>query len=527
MPEFTASDIAALVARIEVLEVKLAACEAELVESRAELARKDQIIKGLGKKLFGSSSERMDPDQLELLIEEEVMGKPEPPADDASSEPEAGEEEDQGKRKPRRKKKDLYPKNLMIRVVAVLEPEEVKDDPEGHYEISEEHHDELECIPEQLYWKRTVRKKYKSKHDPGAPPLIAPAPEPTLPGTLISSQIAARIICDKYCDHLPFYRQSQRFGRRFGVEIGRSTLTSWAMSTAKHLELIGQAIRDEMMAARVLQVDETPLRYLRPGSGKAPKGYLWIYHDLEQDTVLYDWQLTRAGNCIEDVLGDFAGYLQCDGYSGYLKYASEHSGVILAACMAHIRRKFFEAHEGGAIGTAQILSLIQKLYRIERELREQKIHHSCRGVIRRARAGPIVKELRAKILHERQNSHHLPKSKMGEALRYALGQWAQFERYLEEGCLEIDNNLVENAVRPTKLGAKNYLFFGSAEAGHPNALLYTLIENAKRQGLDPEDYLEEVIRRLPENATQEEAAAATPAKIAQERAAKAEDQMAA
>ena len=271
----------------------------------------------------------------------------------------------------------------------------------------------------------------------------------------------------------------------------------------------------------MLQADETPIRYLDPGRGKTAQGYLWVYHDPTRGTVLYDWQLGRGAQCLEQILQDFTGYLQCDGYRAYDKFAAKNGKVILAACLAHIRRKFYDAREG-APAAAYILKLIQELYRIERELRRTGTFPACRALVRKARAGPLVKELRRTILNERQCGGHLPRSKMGEALGYALGQWEQFERYLEEGALEIDNNLVENAVRPTKLGAKNYLFFGSAEAGKPNALLYILIENAKRQGLDPEKYLEKAIRRLPENASLEEAVALTPARIAAEQAAKSD-----
>ena len=409
----------------------------------------------------------------------------------------------------------------MVRVVETLVPEEVQADPEAYQEIAEEHHDELECISAELYWNRTVRKKFVRKDERSSAPCIAPAPVPTLPGTLIGSRLAAQIIADKHCDHLPHYRQSQRLKRRFGAEISRSTLNGWAMAAAAHLSPIGEAIRAELLETRVLQVDETPIKYLDPGRGKTAQGYLWVYHDPTRGTVLYDWQLGRGAECLEKMLWDFSGYLQCDGYPVYDKFAARRDAIILAACLAHIRRNFYDAREGCS-AAAYILRLILELYRIERQLRRTGTFPACRALVRKSRAGPIVKELRRTILRQRQCGGHLPKSKMGKALGYALGQWEQFERYLEEGALEIDNNLVENAVRPTKLGAKNYLFFGSAEAGKPNALLYTLIENAKRQGLDPEKYLEEAIRRLPENASPEEAAALTPAQIAGEHAAKVE-----
>ena len=159
-----------------------------------------------------------------------------------------------------------------------------------------------------------------------------------------------------------------------------------------------------------------------------------------------------------------------------------------------------------------LFRLIRRLYQIERQLRNGVANASCRMLVRQGRARPLVKQLKEKILAE--HGRHLPRSKFGEALDYALGQWDQFERYLSEGLLEIDNNLTENLIRPSKLGLKNYLFFGSAEAGSGSALIYTLIANCRVQGIDPERYLAEAMRRLPTNATPEQAAELTPAKLA-------------
>jgi len=496
-----------------VLEKKLAVAE-------AELARKDQIIEALQHRLFGSKSERLDPAQLQLLLDEAALGKPAAP-------PEAGDDgsapEEREKRKAtrtRRKKADLYPRNLRVVVEDVLVPKEVVCDPDDFVEIGEEHHDELEVVRAQLYWRRTVLKKFKSKTDRSRPPLMAPAPEPTLPGTLCGASLAAQVVVDKFCDHLPYYRQSVRMLRRFEAQIGRQTLGGWAHAAAEHLMPIGEAIKGELFEASCLEVDETPIDYLCPGHGETKQGYLWVYLDAQRGTVLYDWRLGRGHDCLLDIIGldeesgmtRFRGTIQCDGHSAYLALVARYGGIQLAGCLAHIRRKFYEARQQAPEVVLPILLAIQDLYRIEEELRQMRAPPDCRQLVRWVRSRPIVEELNELILKER--SLHLPKSKLGEALNYALGQWEQFCRYLYDGALEIDNNLVENAIRPTKLGAKNYLFFGSAEAGVHNALLYTLIENCKLQGLDPERYLEDVIRALPAEPTAEEAAALTPRRYA-------------
>lgn len=501
------------------LEAKFDALLAKVELLEAELARKDQVIAELQRRLFGRSSERLDPAQAQLLFGEAVLGKPEPPPAAAA---EGGREKP---RKRRRKKSELFPENLAVVVEDVLVPDEVAAAPGDWEEIGEEHHDELDATKGSLFWRRKVRKKFKRKGDRAAPPVVSPAPEPSLPGTLCAPDLAAQVVCDKYCDHLPQYRQSERFMRRCGAVLGRSTLNGWTMAAARHLTPVGEEIKRGLREAAHLGVDETPVSYLSPGAGKAAQGYLWVYRDIASGAVYYDWQLGRGHDCLLDVLGVepgtnttlFKGTVQCDGYSAYTALVSRYEGVRLGGCLAHIRRRFFEAAKQAPEVSLEVLSLIRELYAIEGQLRDgrpERAPPACRELVRRARARPIVERLEA--LLKREAGKHLPKSKLGEALGYALGQWEEFKLYLGDGVLEIDQNLVENAIRPVKLGAKNYLFFGNAEAGSHNALFYTLIENCKAQGIDPERYIAEAIRRLPADPTQEQAAAVTPAKLAAE-----------
>jgi hypothetical protein len=320
--------------------------------------------------------------------------------------------------------------------------------------------------------------------------------------------------------HLPHYRQAKRLGRRHALKIGRATLNSWTHAVARHLAPAGEAIKSELFEARCLEVDETPIAYLSPGHGRTKNGYLWVYRDAVGATVYYDWQLGRGHDCLLDIIGldeetgttGFRGTIQCDGYSAYLALVARYGGVKLAGCLAHIRRNFYEARKQAPEVVMPVLLEFQKLYRIEKQLRDNRAPPACRMLVRLARARPAVEQLKETFLAE--TPRHLPKSNLGKALSYALGQWDKFTEYLYDGRLEIDNNLVENAIRPTKLGSKNYLFFGSAEAGKNNALLYTLIENCKIHGLDPELYLAEAIAGLPANATKQQAAHLTPRSVA-------------
>lgn len=522
-------DLQSVLARLAELEIRLAAAE-------AELKRKDQIIDALQKRLFGSSSERLDPAQLQLEFEDGLLGKPEalPETGDAASAP---EESEKGAKRIRRKKTDLFPRNLKIVIDEVLIPDQVAAHPEDFKEIGEEHHDELDIVRAAMFWRRTVRKKFVSKQDRSLPPIITSAPEPSLPGTLCAPALAAQIVVDKYCDHLPHYRQSMRFLRQHSAQIGRQTLNSWTHAVARHLAPIAEAIKEELFYAHSLQVDETTISYLSPGHGQTKTGYLWVYLDVNRDvsgdeqdavgggTVVYDWQEGRGLDCLLDIIGidevagttHFQGIVQCDGYSAYQSLVKRYRGIRLAGCLAHIRRKFHDARGQSPQIVQPILRSIQRLYRIEHHLREQKVPPDCRKLIRLARSRPIVERLKQTIIEQEKTGNHLPESNLGKAIRYALGQWEKFELYLHNGGLEIDNNLVENAIRPTKIGAKNYLFFGSAEAGKHNALLYTLIENCKLQHLDPELYLAEVIKALPEHPTAEQAANLTPRQVAKRR----------
>jgi transposase len=520
-------DLQSLLARFDAMEKELAALKAENSRLKSELARKDKIIAGLQQRLFGSSSEKRDPAQLQLELEELLLGKPGPPPD-PSGETSAPEEGKPNTAKTRRTKADRFPKNLKILVEKIIIDDQVLANPDDWTEIGEEHHDELDIIKAEIFWRRTVRKKFVHKTDKTLPPVIAPAPLPSIPGTLLAPALAAQIITDKYQDHLPHYRQSQRFRRRHGADIGRQTLNTWTHATARHLGPIDRAIRAELQRADQLEIDETPIDYQSPGHGSVREGRLWAYRDPVARTCYFDWHPGRGADCLLEMLGydestntiAFTGTIHTDGYTVYDAVAAKH-GLRHAGCLAHIRRKFTDLGKATPEVTLPVLRFIQRLYQIEKQTRRTAAPPACRELIRRARSRPIADELHRFILDPLKT--HLPASNVGQALGYTLNQWPKFLHCLEQGVLEIDTNLVENMIRPTKLGLKNWMFFGSLEAGTNNALIYTLLANCRAHDLDPEDYLVEVIKRLPPNATPEQAAALTPDRIAAERRTAAEE----
>lgn len=495
----------------------------ELAAAEREIERKDQIIAALQERLFGSKSERVDPDQYQLEFGEGLLGKPEPPTPCESEGAPEAEDGRIGKRtEKRRSKGDLFPRNLPVVIDEIAVPAEVEVDPGAYVEIGEEHHDELEAVRASLYWRRRTRKKFKRKDDRGSVPVMVTAPEPSVPGTKVSAGLMAMILADKYVDHLPHYRQSDRFLRRFGAELSRQTINRWTHAAAEFLMPVSEAIKAKLREAEVLQIDETPGDYLAPGTGKTGLGYLWYYRDAVAGTVYCDWQLGRGHEKMFGMLGfdgaegsvPFTGTIQCDGYSAYRALEARREGIQLGACLAHMRRKFYEARQQAPQVVMPILELIAKIYRVEDWLRQSAPPSECRELARRGNARKLVHQLKKRIHTEREK--HFPRSKLGEAIGYALGQWNEFERYLDDGRMEIDNNLIENAIRPAKLGLKNYLFFGSAEAGATSALFYTLVGNCKVHGIDPERYLAVVLDRMTCKTTDEEAAQLTPVNLAAE-----------
>jgi transposase len=247
-----------------------------------------------------------------------------------------------------------------------------------------------------------------------------------------------------------------------------------------------------------VQLDETPISYLEPGAGRALKGYLWAGSRPGGD-VFFDWHASRGGDCLDTVVPvDFKGTVQCDGYGAYGRLTERPGQAIkLANCWAHVRRKFNEALESAPRTGGWMVKQIQLLYRIESGLRQAKAGPALRQAVRASQSKPIVERIKKACAVLLQSHRFLPKSALSQALQYAQGLMPGLEVYLEDGRVEIDNNLVENAIRPTALGKKNWLFVGDADAGDRGGILYTVIESCRRRGVEPFAYLTDVLTRLP------------------------------
>lgn len=486
--------------------------EAELSEARLENKLLREKVDLLARMIYGQKSEKIDLGQLSLL-QGLAPKKAEAPA---AVEPDAGAAK---KTKARRNPQGpRLPENLPVKEV-MLDPDEVKAEPEQWRLMGQEVSDQLDYEPARFCKRRLIRRKYVRRDQPFAPPVIAPLPPGLQERCLATPDLIAQVVASKYADHLPLYRQEQIYKRRHGVSIPRQTLCRWVSLAAYWLKPVYDEIIRQQQGRPYLQVDETPIRYLEPGKGKAGQGYFWVSSEPGGD-VIYHWHPSRAADCINKVIhADFSGTLQCDGYRAYVSFQKQRAGPIeLAACWAHARRKFFEAKERDPTIIAWILRQIAGLYQIEKRLRKHKAGPALRTAVRASESAPILKRIkRALIIFK---PRYLPKSKLGKAIDYALGQWQGLEVFANNGKVEIDNNLVENAIRPSAIGKKNWLFIGSEESGQTSAILYTIIESAKRHKLEPYTYILHLLNKLPK-ATNHQIPQFTPKAIAKKKAHKA------
>jgi transposase len=307
--------------------------------------------------------------------------------------------------------------------------------------------------------------------------------------------LQAHTVISRFVDHLPYYRQEQ-INARSGVHTPRSTLAAWAGQTGAQLMPLYEAHRHFVLGSRVLHADETPIGLLEPGTGKTKKAYMWAYaRGAFEDTpgVVYDFCQGRGGKYPHEFLKGWAGTLVVDAYAGY-DATMALQGRKTANCLAHARRKFDELFKANASAVAtEAIQRIAWLYRIEADARllscEQRLQ------MRQERSLPLWQELHAWLRLERTQ---VPEgSATAKAIDYSLNHWQALSEFLKDGAVPVDNNWVENQIRPWALGRRNWLFMGSQLAGERAAVVMSLLQSAKLQGHDPFAYLKDVLTRLP------------------------------
>lgn len=436
---------------------------------------------------FGKRSEGMDKHQLALLdalVDEDIAAIE---AELETLSPKAAEQ-----RQRQQAKRQPLPKDLPRR--------EIHHEPENSTcscgcaltRIGEDVSEKLDYQPGTFSVERHIRGKWCCRDCDSL--VQAPVAPHIIDKGIPTTNLLAQVLISKYADHLPLYRQEQQFARA-GVAIPRSTLADWVGRCGVELQPLVDALRETLLKEGVLHADETPVAMLAPGKKRTHKAYVWAYTSTRYSAiqgVVYDFQPGRAGQAARDFLAEWQGKLVCDDYGGYK--AGFANGITEIGCWAHARRKFHDLHVANKSQIAeQALGYIQDLYRIERELAQLTLDERQRQ--RQEQSKPIIDQLHHWLIAKRQQ---VPDgSGTARAIDYSLKRWEALIRYLDDGAAPIDNNWVENQIRPWALGRSNWLFAGSLRSGQRAANIMTLVQSAKINGLNPQAYLKDVMERLP------------------------------
>jgi transposase len=466
------------------------------------LTLQEQLNLALARR-YAASSEKLSPDQVNLFDEAECDVNLEvDEEDDAEAISVPAHTRKKSGRKPL---PDTLPRVEVIHEI----PEDQRHCPhDGQVlaEINQVVSEQLDIVPAIIRVIRHIRKQYACSC--GQCIQTAPLPGQPIPKSMASPGLLAHIAVSKYQDALPLYRQ-EKILQRIGVSIPRSTLANWMIRAGQLIQPVINLLHDRLLEYDIVQMDETTVQVLKePGKTAQSKSYLWLRRGGPPDApvILFDYDPSRRQTVPKALLEGFAGYLQVDGYSGYNGVVAD-SGLVHLGCMAHARRKFSDAVKGQgknkASGKAQQgLAWIQKLYRIEKQARTQQLPAAERKALRQKNAKPILDKLRTWL--DASLPSVPPGTLTGKALNYLNNEWPKLIRYLEDGRLEIDNNLAENAIRPFVIGRKNFLFSNSVQGVKASANLYSLIESAKASGLEPYQYLRQVFTALPQAETVED-----------------------
>ena len=380
-----------------------------------------------------------------------------------------------------------------------LPVEEIEIHPEGDLSgmvcIGKEVTEELEYKPASYFIRRYIRYKYAPKDKDSEGVQIGVLPSRPIEKGIAGPGLLASILVDKYQDHMPLYRQGQRF-KRENIPIAASTIEGWARQGLNLLDILYEHLLTRTRSKGYLQADESTIKVQdRDKKGSCHLGYYWVYHCPLDGTVLFDYQPGRSARAAGHVLAGFQGYLQTDGYSAYDKIGAS-VGVTHLNCWAHARREFDRALNNDRDRAEIGLAFIQTLYQTEAAAREKKLSPEGRKTLRLDKSLPTLNAFVKWMTGELKSGKVLPKSAIGKAMSYSLNRWDELTAYLHDGTLEIDNNLIENAIRPLALGRKNYLFAGSHEAAKRAAAVYSFFAMCRKEGVNPFEWLRYVLENI-------------------------------
>jgi len=455
-----------------------------LYVKRSEYEQLKRELIELKRLIFGSKSERFVPNtddlQLGLFTEESQISN----------------QAEQTQISYHRSKTKKHPVRLPLashlpRIEEIIEPDNVVV---GSVKIGEEITEVLEYTPSKVYVRKIIRPKYALPDDAGI--TIASLPSLILPKSNIGAGLLAHICVSKFVDHLPFYRQIQIL-KREGVIVAMSSMTGWFSKGVIQLEVLYEVLQKRVLQSQYLQGDESPIKVQdNHKKGSLHTGYHWVFHAPIERLVLFKYDPSRSAKVPKDFLQEFSGTLQTDGYRAYQNLNTKYP-IKLLCCMAHARRYFEKALDNDNARASYAMQQIQKLYAIERKIKERTVNTQIIKRYRGLCAKPILEKLHSWM--QQEYIKVLPKSAIGKAFVYSLNLWDKLSGYTEDGKYLIDNNLIENAIRPLALGRKNYLFAGSHKAAQHAAMMYSFFATCKINDVNPYLWLHDVFKRLPEH----------------------------
>jgi len=460
------------------------------LQLQAEYEYLKQELAQLKRMIFGSKSERHignDPSQLSLGLGAEPVEFKEKETEQITY---TREKADNKKGTAIR----LALPSHLHREEHIIEPHE---DLTGARKIGEVVTEILEYTPGKFYVEKYVRPKYVLPKEEKI--VIGELPTLPIPRGNAGAGLLSHLLISKFVDHLPFYRQVQQFKRQ-DIDIAESTITGWFTASCKLLEPLYERLVKRVRGSSYLMADETPIPVqTKDKPGSTHKGYHWVYYAPLDKLVCFDYRKGRGREGPDEFLEHFRGMLQTDGYNAYDIYENKE-GITLYGCLAHARRKFEISKDNDPQRAEYVLDRMRKLYMVEREAREQNLSYDQRRELRIEKSLPVLQELE-KWMKE-QLPEVLPKSSIGQAISYTLKLWARLTRYIDNGYAEIDNNLIENSIRPVAIGKKNYMFAGSHEAAQQAAMIYSFLGTCKINNIEPYSWLRTTLSRIPDQSIQ-------------------------
>lgn len=467
--------------------------DSEIDQQKATIMSLQWQLSSLQRMLFASKSERTipaeNPLQLQLELGLEAAQASEVKKETISYERRVKSTKQVNVREP-------LPASLQ-RETHILEPEDI---PVGAVRIGEKVTEKLCLIPPRLYVLRIVRPIYSIAIEAGMPSsgktiLLAPAPYDPFPRFNAHVSLMAWLFVSKFVDHLPFYRIARILSRE-GYSVSESTLNDWFAAICQKLHPLYEYLQKHILQTNYLQIDESPIKVQTHDTpGSTHQGYMWVVNDTQNHRTCFLYRPGRGGKHITPLLSGFKGYVQTDGYKVYNMLSGlSHGQIDLLACMAHARRKFFEARTNNKAFSEKGLSLFAPLYAIEQRAREEKFNADQIKKLRQKESVAHLQNLHIWLTEQQKTV--LPKSPEGKAVGYTLGIWDKLNKYLEQGYLQIDNNLIENAIRPLALGKKNYLFAGSHQGAERIAMAYSFMAMCKITDQNPQSWLLETLTKI-------------------------------